>query len=238
MNLRTAIISTCLVVPAVAAVADEAAERGPLDQELHELVETVRVSARELWYENIKALPPLQSTRLSEKVGEISRLRLDAERAQTRSQEAKDTSETSEKPTSRPVRRERATDGERMPVSPEVLAKLQASAPKDPAKATKLADTLFGDGHYEPAYALYEAALKGETSERRASWLVFQMANCKKESDPESARQLYLQLIEQYPECRWAPAAKAQEKIIHWQQINEPRSALQQARGSVGKEAE
>ncbi|MFW6065790.1 MAG: tetratricopeptide repeat protein [Planctomycetota bacterium] len=238
MNPRIVIISTCLMVPAVAASADEAAERGPLDQELHELVEQVSNSARELWYENIEAPPPLGNSRLSEKVGVINRLRLDSERASERRDHALDTSKTSQEPTSRPVRRERPTDSSRAPVAPEVLAKLQASAPKDPAKAAELADTLFSDGHYEPAYALYEAALKGETSEPRASWLVFQMANCKRESNPESARQLYLQLIEQYPESRWIPAAKAQEKIIQWQQVNEPQKVLQQARGSVGEDVE
>lgn len=238
MSLRTVTFSAaCAVLLAAAAPADQSAGTGPLDEELHELVQTVRDSSRKLWLANIEAPPLATDSGLSERIEQMRRLHLDAELALIRRESGEDTSGGTDEPTTRAV--ERKPDRLRaQPVSPEVLAKLQASAPSDPAKATRLADTLFSDGHYEPAYALYEAALKGETSERRAAWLVFQMANCKKDSAPKVARQLYLQLIQQYPNSRWVIAARSQEKIIQWRQVNAPASVLEHAQQSVRKDTE
>jgi Tfp pilus assembly protein PilF len=124
-------------------------------------------------------------------------------------------------------------DRQKPRVPPEVLARLQAAAPDDPAQAARLADTLFADGHFEPAYAVYGAALERETSEARTAWLVFQMANCKKNSDPDLARRLYGQLIAQYPKSRWARPAKIQDKILQWRHVNEPQTVLAEARGAM-----
>jgi hypothetical protein len=141
-------------------------------------------------------------------------------------------------PTTRPAPRPSVQQPQEPAVSPEVLAKLQAAAPADPAQAARLADTLFADGHLAPAYVVYQAALDRETSESRAAWLVFQMANCKKLSDPELAGTLYRQLIAQYPKSRWAGPAKIQEKILQWQRVNEPQGALAQARGAMQQQRE
>ncbi|MGC9453832.1 MAG: tetratricopeptide repeat protein [Phycisphaerae bacterium] len=242
MNLRALITSSAIVLLTAAsgpaAPDGQPAEREPLDTELHELIETVSGTAQQLWRESIEAPPQVDGSRLSEMVGEIQLLRLDPEDALNRSRQTQEPVASSREPTTRPTAEERPGDGRREQVAEEVLAQLQASAPRDPARATQLADTLFADEHYEAAYALYEAVLEHETSEQRASWLVFQMANCRKYSDPETARQLYLQLIEQYPNSRWVEAARVQEKIIHWQQVNEPRAVLRQARGNTRRDTD
>ncbi len=224
-------IAVCLALPAWAP-ADQPSRSDPADEDLHELIEQLRQSSRQLWRASIAAPPaPEEPSALLERVGRVGDLRLVPEDARMRLDQMRaEEDEPADEPPTRPVRRPVPSPRRDEPVCPEVLAKLQATAPSDPAQAARLADTLFTDGHIEAAYVVYEAALQRETSERRAAWLVFQMANCKRDSDPDEAMRLYGQLISEYPSSRWVEPAKVQERILQWKDGSSPETALHEAR--------
>lgn len=92
-----------------------------------------------------------------------------------------------------------------------------AQAVVDPLK---LADVLYRRGYYQQALHYYQQVFEQlyEESLMDRQWVLFQMANCYRDSDPQKAIQLYTQLTDQYPNSRWAEIALSRIATIQWHQ--------------------
>ena len=91
------------------------------------------------------------------------------------------------------------------------------------------AESMFAAKHFQHAAKLYEIALKRIKDEKdpNRSWIIFQTANCVRNSDPKKASELYEQLITLFPDSRWVSAAKSQNAIIKWQQNSNMKVMLE-----------
>jgi len=147
------------------------------------------------------------------------------------------------RPASRPAATQPATQPanepigqERSPVTAEpagipakVLGRLRSCSPKDAAQAIALADSLFLGGYREEAAATYEAGLQRKPSDEDRAWLLFQTANCKRDTDPDLALGLYRRLQSECPDSPWSKVADVQERLIDWLKVNAPVQALAEA---------
>ena len=104
----------------------------------------------------------------------------------------------------------------------------QPQALNNPAE---LAEVLFLSGRLKEAAVLYQQALnqtspdKPEQAQNRA-WFLFQIGNCLRYDDPNSAIKIFRQLITEYPDSPWTDPAKALDKLINWFQKDSPQSLL------------
>lgn len=102
----------------------------------------------------------------------------------------------------------------RVPEAPRGLEQLDAVG--QPIDAMGAADALFRCGDFERAERFYRLAAEraGSPSEPDWQWAVFQRANCLRHSQPEAARRLYQELLQQAPGSRWNGAAKASLEVL------------------------
>jgi len=91
----------------------------------------------------------------------------------------------------------------------------------------ELAEVLFLSGHAKKARMFYQEALNrkdpndlGSAQER--AWILFQIGNCLRNDDLQSAKNTYRQLISEYPDNLWTDVAKVQEKLIDWNLKDKP----------------
>jgi len=101
----------------------------------------------------------------------------------------------------------------------------------------ELAEVLFRGGRAGTAGLYYKQALATiaaddpNMADERA-WILFQIGNCLKYDDPNTARQSYAELIRTYPDSPWAEAAKAGHNLIDWEQQEQPRKLIQDLNSS------
>jgi len=123
-------------------------------------------------------------------------------------------------------------------ISGGTLSAVKAASehPEQVADALGLAEVLYRSGHLEAAVAFYREALHRrsvdvpEHSEDRA-WILFQLGTCLRRNDLAGARQVYSQLVGEYPDSPWAGAARGQVKLIDWLLAEEPERLLAGGRG-------
>jgi hypothetical protein len=115
----------------------------------------------------------------------------------------------------------------------DTLARVDAAI-KDPNiidKPLELAELLFLSGHTKEAAVLYQKALdqldreNGARPEDRA-WILFQIGNCLRETDMIQARDAYLKVVAEYPDCPWVDLAKAHGRLMSWYQKAKPRQLI------------
>jgi tetratricopeptide (TPR) repeat protein len=93
----------------------------------------------------------------------------------------------------------------------------------------ELGEVLFLSGNIKEAATFYEEALNRKSVDDAASahhraWILYQLGNCLRHDDMSKARQIYRQLIEQYPDSLWSASAKAQEQLIGWYLSEKPKT--------------
>ncbi len=119
-------------------------------------------------------------------------------------------------------------------IPPRVLAELVRASPEAVADPVGLADALFLSKHPQAAKVFYEHALKKAESDEDKAWLLFQIANCRREKEPAKASEIYQQLLAQYPDSPWSAVAKAQDLLIKWRQAHDIEQLLgEPARGTA-----
>jgi tetratricopeptide (TPR) repeat protein len=122
----------------------------------------------------------------------------------------------------------------------------------------QLAEILFLSGHHKQAAIFYQHALSrrdpndvtpakggfwawpsltgdpvhGLALAQDRAWILFQIGNCLREDDVHKARQMYRQLIKEYPNCPWADLAKNREFLIDWFLVDKPRELIEECRNS------
>ena len=118
---------------------------------------------------------------------------------------------------------------------PEMLGKLRQISTEGLTKAAELADALYLAVENQVAEAFYQRALGTADEAAERAWLMFQLANCKKQTDPDLAKQLYGQLAEEYTDSSWRPVALMGIRLIEWEQINQPKELIAQVKAEIEK---
>ncbi|MHC4154907.1 MAG: tetratricopeptide repeat protein [Planctomycetota bacterium] len=101
--------------------------------------------------------------------------------------------------------------------------------PEQVENPCELGEVLFLSGNVKEAATFYEEALNRSSADDAASahqraWILYQLGNCLRHDDMPKARQIYRQLIEQYPDSLWSTSAKAQEQLIGWYLSEKPET--------------
>jgi tetratricopeptide (TPR) repeat protein len=122
-----------------------------------------------------------------------------------------------------PVGPEEAIPSEAMETLRELLA--DPNQASDPAE---MAELLFLSGRIREATAFYQKALEIVTRSAPAgkedrAWILLQLGNCLRETDPTQARVMYTALANEYPDSPWAELAKAQSQFLTWSETARPR---------------
>jgi len=107
---------------------------------------------------------------------------------------------------------------------------------KDPNQITspfELAEILFRSGRIVPAGLCYKQALSiiptdDPNLDTDRAWILFQIGNCLKDEDPNTARESYAELIRTHPESPWTEIAKVRYGLIEWNQQEKPVELLRQ----------
>lgn len=93
-----------------------------------------------------------------------------------------------------------------------------------------VADELYKGTDYDNAVKFYNLALKRmstQTDPPDRPWALFQAANCLRHADTAEAAKLYQQLISEFPNSHWTPAAMLQNSIITWSAANNPLKLME-----------
>ncbi|MCK4625625.1 MAG: tetratricopeptide repeat protein [Phycisphaerae bacterium] len=236
MNRRTT-ISICLTVVVSGGAAMLWAEEKPASNTAL-MRSVVEKTALELWRSNIK--PPAGKENSSELAEALRRLK--SMRFQKKADLFANAEASSKQPTSRPTSQpSQAKADQPARINPEMLAKLKQLPPGSITEPAALADTLFLGGYLESAAFFYELALKNETDADEKAWLLFQTANCYRETNPTEAVKAYAKLLTEYPNSLWSSAAYMPKNIIEWHKANKLDDLLKelekQNRKDVGPSA-
>ena len=92
---------------------------------------------------------------------------------------------------------------------------------------------LFSNNKLPKAAKFYHIALQrneiSEVAEGNLSrqWILFQMGNCLRKEDPDQSYKYYEQLIGEYPNSDWAPAARSHQLLIAWLKESQPTIILE-----------
>ncbi|MHC5073449.1 MAG: tetratricopeptide repeat protein [Planctomycetota bacterium] len=95
----------------------------------------------------------------------------------------------------------------------------------------ELAELLFLSNHLKKAAVFYEQALSQTSTDssisvQRKAWILFQIGNCLRHDDPDRAKQMYTQLINEFPESSWSELAKSRVGLIDWFQTDKPEEII------------
>jgi tetratricopeptide (TPR) repeat protein len=95
----------------------------------------------------------------------------------------------------------------------------------------ELAELLFLSNHLKKAAVFYEQALSQTSTDssisvQRKAWILFQIGNCLRYDDPNRAKQIYSQLINEFPESSWSELAKSHVDLIDWFQTDKPEEII------------
>jgi tetratricopeptide (TPR) repeat protein len=131
------------------------------------------------------------------------------------------------------VERQIETDLPYKPVSSRTLQMLRdlSQHPEKLDNPFELGEILFISGNFKDAAIFYREALNRRSpddagSARDRAWILFQIGNCLRKSDPPAAAKMYGQLTTEYPNCAWAALAQAQRKLMDWYQKDEPHKLI------------
>lgn len=115
-----------------------------------------------------------------------------------------------------PVESGSETAGEPNSMSSSLLADLEKAG--QVVNPILLADAVYRQGHAHAAYTYYKQAAEqlGSEDAEATQWVLFQMANCLRDSDPVKALKIYSDLLARFPNCRWSAAAQSRKSTLEW----------------------
>ena len=112
-------------------------------------------------------------------------------------------------------------------LSPQALAELKQLAAGDVDKPASIGDALYQAELCEGAELFYQAALKSEKDGENKAWLLYQIGNCLRRTQPAAAMAAYRKVAADHPQSGWSEAATAQLRLVEWYQTYRPIEALQ-----------
>lgn len=121
-------------------------------------------------------------------------------------------------------------------INDEQTLKIVDKQLKDPNQISnpfELAEILFKSGRLSQAGICYKQALKllpvdDPNAATERAWILFQIGNCLKDEDPNTARESYAELIRTHSDSPWAELAKARYGLIEWEQQDHPGELVRQ----------
>ncbi len=204
-------VALALAVPVTAGLASQ--------QDQQSLVDRSKQNRLLLWHTNIEA-PLMGSTdpKLTKAASQLSKIELTQRPLLPKEKPAEPA-----KPIVKAIEKPAPA---KLKLPAKVLAQLKTAPPADVLDKVALADALFKTDYLNEAYSVYKHALAEASSDDEKAWLMFQMANCSFDSDPDQAGQLYNQLLQSQPDGIWSVAAKIQVDLIAWRKIHKPQTLL------------
>ena len=89
------------------------------------------------------------------------------------------------------------------------------------------AELLYIKGYLKEASIFYRETLNRQKAvSKQKAWVLYQVGNCLRNSDPNSSLASYRQLVSEFPDSPWTAAAKAQERILDWMQKEKVKELL------------
>jgi tetratricopeptide (TPR) repeat protein len=207
---------------AIALIAALACPTAAADEGQAGTVGDVRTSRHALWQAWISAPDPDEApTALDEILARVAAIR-------TEKQE-KPAAPASPAPAETPAATDDPKSGdERSAADVEAaLERLRAIDPRQIADPVAVADALYQGGHMDEAFFFYEKALAVEKADAARAWALYQMACCRRQSDPEAASALYQRLAQEHPKSAWAPLAEFHQRLATWYETERPRETAQ-----------
>jgi tetratricopeptide (TPR) repeat protein len=107
-------------------------------------------------------------------------------------------------------------------VSDAVLDEIKRLAPDKVADPMKLADILYQGGRLAEAVPFYQKAYDAPADPAAKAWALFQMANCRRQTDAVAAVALYRRVTTEFPKSPWKAVAEAECRLIEWRQTIRP----------------
>jgi len=103
----------------------------------------------------------------------------------------------------------------------------------------ELAEVLYLGGYENKAIMFYREALNrresnGLGSNQEKAWILFQIGNCLRNDDLQSAKSAYRQLIAEYPDYLLTDLAKVQDKLIDWYLTDKPHELIKECEQLAG----
>jgi tetratricopeptide (TPR) repeat protein len=128
---------------------------------------------------------------------------------------------------------ERVTNLPYKPIAEDTLLMLEKTSqnPSQLYDPLALGEVLFLSGHLKKAAKLYQQAFERMERDEVASnqdkaWTLFQTGNCLRYDDLISAKQIYEQLLVEYPDSPWSDLVKARIRLIDWYLQVKPKSLV------------
>jgi len=123
-----------------------------------------------------------------------------------------------------------APDGALSKETLEALKRVLAD-PNQASEPLALAELLYLTGRVSEAAVLYQKALDSTSGNEPASredraWILLQLGNCLRETDPARARDMYTKLVAEHADSPWVELAKAHSQLISWYEQVQPRQWL------------
>jgi len=96
----------------------------------------------------------------------------------------------------------------------------------------ELGEILFESKRLEDAYIFYKLSLESTDEEDKENrpWIIFQLANCLRNTDYSKAIQFYKILIDEFPHCEWAEFSKNQIELLTWYLNDDPKGLIRKTK--------
>jgi len=124
-----------------------------------------------------------------------------------------------------------ATREKPLPTGAAEALKRVLADPNRASEPLELAELLYLTGRLNEAAILYQKALDSTTGSEPASredraWILLQLGNCLRETNPARARDMYTKLVAEHADSPWVDLAKAHSQLISWYEQVQPRQWL------------
>ncbi len=101
---------------------------------------------------------------------------------------------------------------------------------KEIVNAFELAELLYANKQYTPAQHCYQKAFEQLTDNSQQNndkaWIMIQIGNCQKKTEPDKAVQTYNKIQVNYPLSLWAEYAKVQVELTKWYIKEKPNQLI------------
>ena len=97
----------------------------------------------------------------------------------------------------------------------------------------RMAEILYASGAPRQAAPFYQKALaqldaQDKKTAAQRQWILLQLGRCWREDQPAQARQMFSQLISEYPDSPWLDLARAWQGLTDWYLTEQPWRLVQQ----------
>jgi tetratricopeptide (TPR) repeat protein len=200
---------------------------------------------RKLWLSRVSAPEPTDNAQtqiaLDELVRKIRSVKFQAKEQQppatptfampepvTNHLETAPTQERISEQTASPVPAASAAPGGSLPAEATEALKHVLADPNQAGDPQELAELLYLTGKLAEAAVLYQKALDLTADNEPATradraWMLLQLGNCLRDTDPARAKDAYATVIAEHADCPWVELARAHNQLVTWYEQVQPR---------------